>query len=147
MALQLVTGIMCAQDTDAVILSQFLERETRPLFEDEVDPNYKTEYNLVRKLEYPDTIEIAGNELWVQWMDNDEVKNVDFEKVVDLFQSNRFDLIAAHETPADALSWDEDVYNGWYWIQINGIIQQVSKEVLETNAPRAVEVLSRYWDV
>ena len=113
MALQLVIGIRCSSRLSSLALRDLLGVDTRPLFEEDVDSDYQSEYRAICDLDYPDSIEMLGNELWVQWIDNESVKDISFDSLIELFESPRFDLIAAHEIPDDPLICGEE--EGWCW--------------------------------
>jgi hypothetical protein len=145
MALQLVIGVRCDSADAALTLKELLAADTRPLFDEDVEPDYQAEYTSICNVDYPDSIESIGNDLWVQWIDNEEVKGVSFDLVMGLFQSSRFDLIAAHEVPDDPMICGDEA--GWFWLPGDTGFEQISRAGLKIKAPAAYTVLAQYWDL
>lgn len=90
-----------------------LERETRPIFEDEVDSVHRSAFKVIDEIEYPSYSTLDDKMLALIWY---EVDNLEFEDVYPLSQLDGVGLLAAYEIPDDPMSWDEDVSNGWFWL-------------------------------
>ncbi len=123
MAYQLSILLRCSSEEEAQSYRSLLDRETRPIFEDEVESQHLAAFKVIDDIEYPSSSDLDGETLILIWYEEDGLQ---FEDVFPLTQLDGVELLAGYEIPDDPMSWDEDVDDGWFWLPVAQKTQQVS---------------------
>lgn len=128
MAYVLKAWIQCRSPAETALIYQFLKRDSRPKFEEDVDPKYLPIYKSIETVDFPDEIEIHNDLIWICWSDRADFGMTEFQELL-----NNLDLHAVliFEVPDNPMSSDsdDDEVSGWFWVYENS--RYVKKSPLE----------------
>lgn len=131
MAFHLSVALRCQSDELATTLANFLVRETRPIFEDEVDERVRPLFLAVEDLEYPHEMKASGRQVVVHWFEED---GLSFEDLKALLSCEGIELVAAYEVPDDPMELDEEE-DSWFWLPKGRNVFQTSLESAKVALP------------
>lgn len=105
------------------MLQRLIVNETRPLFVEDVEPAKQALFLAIEELEYPDTVEVEGTQLFVRWLDEDRFGFMD---LLPLLKTDGIELIAAFEVPDEPMASDDDEEDvGCFWVFVNSRYRSV----------------------
>lgn len=120
-------------------LAFFLDRDTRPLFEEDVAKNDRALFLSIELLNYPACLRIEDKSLWLDWL---EVDNFGIDDVNCILDLEGIELVIAFEVPDDPMSLDAEE-NCWFWIDVDGHLIRVNrKKALELRPEKIVNTFS-----
>ncbi|MCG8432411.1 MAG: hypothetical protein MJA83_00090 [Gammaproteobacteria bacterium] len=122
MAYKLSVILACKPMEFASVLQAYLERDTRPIFEEDMSEEDRGLFEIIEKIEYPASADALNERLYLQWFEEDDLEFKDLKSLLD---TPKIQLLAAHEIPDDPLSYDEDCEDGWYWVSVDKHYKQV----------------------
>ena len=116
MAFYLTTLLEFSSHVKAQKYAELLAKKTRPMFEDDVDAEYQSAFEVIEDIEYPDSLEINKDKLLLRWVEKDYFGA---EELIPLFEVNDVSLIICHEIGDDADAGDdyEEDVKGFYVYQ------------------------------
>ena len=137
MAYQLAAWIQCNDQQQAGLIKQFLDRDTRPCFVEDVPAHQQVLFKLLDEVEYPAESALQQNRLWLFWY---QVDNFGFSELTTLL--NQLDLTALFifEVPDYPMSGDtdEDEVAGRFWMWDKGEYSRVSRAIVIDNFPAMI---------
>lgn len=117
--LSVIFGVSTKELVDTLIL--FLERNTRPMFEEDVGHGYIPLFEAIELLEFPASIGVVDGQVVVDWFEVDDLDISDFSKLSNV---PGIEFIAAYEISDDPMSEDEG-NEDWFWIRVDGKFMRV----------------------
>lgn len=102
-----------------ILIREFLHRDTRPIFIEDVSHENQDTFDIVSGLEFPDSIEsITGSKLLVKWYQNEIVN---FDHIKPLLECNYVELDLANyiDEYADASDDPDKAMGGIFVLSLN----------------------------
>jgi hypothetical protein len=96
-------------------LTKYLDRDTRPIFDDELDSQGKLIFSVIEDIEYPSKCEVEKDCVFIHWFDIDDYSFKDIEAIVKLPDCN---FVLAYEIPDDPMSADSDDEMSYFWVRM-----------------------------
>ncbi len=124
MSYQLNVLLQCASAELATELARQVARDTRPLFEEDVSPDFLPLFRVVELIEFPNEVEANGARVWLSWFDQEHWH---FENLRKLLSLEGISLIAAYEVP----DYVDDDEGRWFWVLQGDTYRQLTPAVAE----------------
>lgn len=123
MASQLTLVLKNSPESFIKTLTEYLERDTRPIFDDELDSQGKLIFSVIEDIEYPSKCEVEKDYVFIYWFDIDDYSFKDIEALVNLPDCN---FVLAYEISDDPMSADSDDEMSYFWVRTEKGICAVS---------------------
>lgn len=140
MASQLTLVLKNSSEYFIRTLTEYLDRDTRPVFDDELDSQGKLIFSVIEDIEYPSKCEVEKDYVFIHWFDIDDCSFKDIEAIVKLPDCN---FVLAYEIPDDPMSADSDDEMSYFWVRTEKGICAVSTK---TAAKYCEETLIQLFD-
>lgn len=128
---------------NVVVIRDFLHRDTRPIFIEDVNVENQDIFDIISGLEFPDSIDnITGSKLLVKWYQNEVV---DFDHIKPLLEGDYVELDLAYyiDDYADASDDPDEEMDGIFILSLNGQHIFVTRdEALKVKGVEIVEAVS-----
>ncbi len=138
--------LSCLIDCESVELAQqickLLDRNSRPLFEEDVLDGEAEYYIVIENIEFPSILLIIENSLFVNWENKDRF---DFSQLMPIFSLPGLCLSLAHEMDSYIGSGDDDEdEQGRYWFMENQQIESCNaRDLSKSKFTTELELLNR----
>lgn len=139
MAYQFSAIFRCVSDQALHKLITFISRETRPLFEEDVEEKDRELFLSIEVLDFPTSWSIKDNFLCLNWF---EVDGFDIKSIRCIRKLDFVEFILAFEIPDDPMAGDEEE-DSWYWVNMGENIKRVdSNSVFKFCSKEMVDLIS-----
>ena len=134
MAYQLAAWIQCHDHHEAELIKQFLDRDTRPCFVEDVPKHQQAMFELLDQVDFPAESARQKDHLWLFWY---KVDNFGFSELISLLKQLELTALFIFEVPDYPLSGDsdEDEASGRFWMLDQGEYVSVDRSTVSDNFP------------
>lgn len=139
MAFVLDILLQCNSESEAKELRRLLNEDSRPDFDDEVDPRWRRHFQLIEELDYPEVIQVRGDLIFIEW-EEVELELFYLEAALAALSIN---ILAAFSIADDPLSEDEfdievkehEGTYGSFYVQINDGLVRINQSNFKSLFP------------
>lgn len=134
------SAIFCGASEQVIHkLITFIARETRPLFEEDVEEDDRELFLSIEDLDFPTSWSIKDNLLCLNWF---EVDGFDIKSIRCIRKLDFVEFVLAFEIPDDPMAGDEEE-DSWYWVNMGENIKRVdSKSVFKFCSKDIIKIIS-----
>lgn len=139
MAFVLDVLLQCSSESEAKELGRLLKEDSRPDFDDEVDPQWQKHFQLIEEWDYPEAIQVKEDLVFVEW----EEVELELSYLEDALTALSINILAAFTIVDDPLSEDEfdievEEHEGTYgsfYVQVDDNLVCINQSNLESLFP------------